>query len=284
MSGAGADQTVKVTLAAVNDAPVVANPLNGPTTTAVIATEGAAFSYTLPIGTFADIDGGTLTYGVTGLPAWLKFEAKTNTVSGVSGYNAADSSDITIQFTATDTGALSVSTPLKITMANTPVITGTNSADSLVAGAGDDSLSGGAGNDTLSGGAGNDTLSGGAGDDSLIGGLGKDLFRFDTALATGGVDTLADFVTGTDKIVLSAAVFAKFTAGAALTSTNLVVGTGATAKPTQSTNYLIYDKATGALSYDADGSGTGAAAVQFAKIALVGTTSTPALSDFVIVD
>jgi Ca2+-binding RTX toxin-like protein len=169
-------------------------------------------------------------------------------------------------------------------MANTPVITGTNSADSLVAGAGEDSLSGGAGNDTRSGGAGNDTLSGGAGDDTLIGGLGKDLFRFDTALATGGVDTLADFVTGTDKIVLSAAVFKQFAAGAALTSANLVVITGATAKPKQSTNYLSYDKATGALSYDADGSGAVAAAVQFAKITLVGTTSTPAFSDFMIVD
>ena len=281
MSGAGADQTVKVTLAAVNDAPVVANPLNGPTTTAVIAREGATFTYTLPSGTFADIDVDTLTYGVTGLPAWLKFDSKTNTVSGVPGYDAADSSDITIQFTATDTGPLSVSTPLKITMANTPVITGTSAADSLVAGAGDDSLSGGAGNDTLSGGAGNDTLSGGAGDDSLIGGLGKDLFRFDTALATAGVDTLADFVTGTDKIVLSAAVFKQFAAGAALTSANLVVITGASTKQTLSTNYLIYDK--GALSYDADGSGTGAP-VQFAKITLVGTTSTPAFGDFMVVE
>jgi Ca2+-binding RTX toxin-like protein len=150
-------------------------------------------------------------------------------------------------------------------------------------------LSGGAGIDTLSGGAGNDTLAGGAGDDSLIGGLGNDWFRFDTArTATGGFDTIADFVTGTDKIVLSAAVFLKFTAsgstGTAITSANLVVGTGATAKPTLPTNYLIFDKATGALSYDADGSGTAAVPVQFAKITLVGTTSTPAFSDFLIVE
>jgi Ca2+-binding RTX toxin-like protein len=169
-------------------------------------------------------------------------------------------------------------------MTNTPVITGTSAADSLVAGVGDDSLSGGAGIDTLSGGAGNDTLAGGAGDDSLIGGLGSDSFRFDTDLKTAGIDTIADFVTGTDKIVLSAAVFLKFTSAVSLTSANLVVGTGATAKPTQSTTYLIFDKATGALSYDADGSGTAAVPVQFAKITLVGTTSTPAFSDFMIVD
>jgi len=211
----------------------------------------------------------------------MKFDAKTNIVSGAPGYDAADKSDITIQFKATDTGALSVSTPLKITMTNTPVITGTSAADSLVAGMGDDSLSGGAGNDTLSGGVGNDTLSGGAGDDSLIGGLGADVFKFDTDLKTAGIDTIADFVTGTDKIVLSAAVFEKFTSGVALTSANLVVGTGATAKAGLSTNYLVYDKATGGLSYDADGSGAGAA-VQIAKITLVGTTSTPAFSDFVI--
>jgi VCBS repeat-containing protein len=288
MSGAGADQEVKVTLAAVNDAPVVAMALNGPSTTAVVATEGTAFSYTLPSGTFADVDtGDALKYGATGLPGWLKFDQKTSTVSGVPGYDGADKSEITIQFTATDTGALSVSAPLQISMTNVPVITGSGSADSLVAGAGDDSLSGGAGNDTLSGGAGNDTLSGGAGNDSLIGGVGEDWFRFDTALATAGVDAVADFVTGTDKIVLSAAVFGQFvagvSAGAAITNANLVVGSGATAKPTLATNYLIYDKATGALSYDADGSGSGAA-VQFAKITLVGTTSTLASTDFVIVD
>jgi Ca2+-binding RTX toxin-like protein len=132
-----------------------------------------------------------------------------------------------------------------------------------------------------------DTLVGGSGNDSLSDGLGEDWFRFDTALATAGVGTVADFVTGTDKIVLSAAVFGQFTGsvstGTAVTSANLVVGSGATAKPTLATNYLIYDKATGALSYDADGSGSGAA-VQFAKITLVGTTSTLAFTDFVIVD
>ena len=275
---------MNVTQAAVNDAPVVAIALNGPTAAAVVASEGATFTYTLPAGTFADVDtGDTLTYSATALPAWMKFDAKTNTVSGVPGYDAADKSDITIQFNATDTGALSVSTPLKITMTNTPVITGTSAADSLVAGVGDDSLSGGAGNDTLSGGAGNDTLAGGADDDSLIGGLGADVFKFDTALATAGVDTIADFVAGTDKIVLSAAVFKPFKAGEPLTSANLVVGTGATAKPTLATNYLIFDKATGGLSYDADGSGAGAA-VQIAKITLVGTTSTPAFSDFMVVE
>jgi len=86
--------------------------------------------------------------------------------------------------------------------------------------------------------------------------------------------------------VLSAAVFGQFmvgaSAGTAITSANLVVGSGATAKPTLPSNYLIYDKATGELSYDADGSGSGAA-VQFGKIALVGTTSTLAFTDFVIV-
>ena len=46
--------------------------------------------------------------------------------------------------------------------------------------------------------------------------------------------------------------------GTAITSANLVVGSGATAKPTLATNYLIYDKATSALSYDADGPGSGA--------------------------
>jgi Ca2+-binding RTX toxin-like protein len=59
----------------------------------------------------------------------------------------------------------------------------------------------GAGDDRLEGGAGNDILIGGGGNDTLVGGAGKDQFLF-----TGsrfGMDKIADFDDGLDKLVFS---------------------------------------------------------------------------------
>lgn len=78
--------------------------------------------------------------------------------------------------------------------------------DRLHTGSGDDWLGGGQGNDVLSAGAGNDALSGGdgadrllggAGNDNLHGGAGADRFQF---FAGNGVDLIADFQDGVDKI------------------------------------------------------------------------------------
>lgn len=68
-------------------------------------------------------------------------------------------------------------------------------------GAGNDRITGGDANDFLVGGAGNDRLIGGLGDDQLLGGGGADTFVFRDA---PGNDTIVDFVSGTDKIDLSA--------------------------------------------------------------------------------
>jgi Ca2+-binding RTX toxin-like protein len=64
--------------------------------------------------------------------------------------------------------------------------------------ASDNAIFGGTGADKLSGEAGNDTLVGGAGNDALTGGAGADVFVLST-----GLDTISDFVTGTDRIQLS---------------------------------------------------------------------------------
>ena len=69
------------------------------------------------------------------------------------------------------------------------------------AGMGDDRVQGGLGRDFLVGGLGNDRLKGNAGADSLLGGAGIDTFVFSGA---PGNDTIFDFVSGTDKIDLTA--------------------------------------------------------------------------------
>jgi Ca2+-binding RTX toxin-like protein len=214
----------------------------------------------------------------------MVIDPKTGKLSGTPGYSAADLESNTVTIKATDKGGLSVSTPLTVKVTNTATITGSTKDDNIVAGAGADSISGGNGNDTLSGGAGNDTLVGGAGKDVLTGGDGADRFVFNTSLGTSNVDTIKDFVTGTDKIVLSAKIFNKFTgssAGLAISAGNFVIGAGATAVAKDNDDYLIYDTGTDLLYYDADGSGTGAP-VAFVKVELTGTTA-PAFGDFLLV-
>jgi Ca2+-binding RTX toxin-like protein len=122
---------------------------------------------------------------------------------------------------------------------------------------------------------------GGAGNDVLTGGDGVDRFVYDSSSGSSDIDTIKDFMTGTDKIVLSAKVFSKFTgssAGTPIAAGNLVVGAGSTAVAKDNDDYLIYDTASDLLSFDADGSGTGAP-VAFVKIELTGTGA-PAFGDF----
>jgi Ca2+-binding RTX toxin-like protein len=88
--------------------------------------------------------------------------------------------------------------------------------DTLFGGDGFDYLEGGTGDDELFGGVGNDTLSAGLGNDTLTGGTRADVFLFGSV--ADGVDTITDFVIGSDLISL-AAIFAA--AGVAVNSGNL---------------------------------------------------------------
>jgi len=275
---ATATRTVNLNLAAVNDAPKVAKAV----TTPVIMIEGSAFSYTLPTGTFVDVEDSALTYSAKGLPSWVGMDSQTGKLLATPGYNAADTVLLKVTIKATDSFGLSASMPLNINLANMPTIVGAAGADSITAGLGDDSISGGAGNDTLSGGEGNDTLIGGAGNDVLTGGAGSDRFVFDSIPGGSNVDTIKDFVTKTDKIVLSAQVFNAFkgsSAGSPITAGNLVVGAGNTVKDKD--DYLIYDTTSGLLYYDSDGNGSGTA-VAFAQLELIGA-AVPAFGGFLVV-
>lgn len=77
---------------------------------------------------------------------------------------------------------------------------GDGGANRIYAGYGDDWVYGRGGDDLLYGEAGNDTLYGNEGNDTLYGGSGSDRFIFGVG---DGQDTIADFMRGSDTIVLS---------------------------------------------------------------------------------
>jgi len=137
-------------------------------------------------------------------------------------------------------------------------------------------LTGGALADTLNGGFGNDTLAGGAGNDRLIGGSGDDNFIFNTALGDTNIDTIQGYNATNDTILLDDAVFTALGLPIALAAGFFTTGTAAT----DTNDRIIYNAATGALFYDADGLG-GVAAVQFAT--LTGVTGVISDAEFLII-
>jgi Ca2+-binding RTX toxin-like protein len=106
---------------------------------------------------------------------------------------------------------------------------------------------------TLIGNSGANYLDGKGGMDVLVGGLGADTLAFTSALGAGNVDAIEGFQSGIDKIALSNTVFGAIAPGA------LAGGAFATGSAAQDgDDRIIYNSATGALYYDADGTGAGA--------------------------
>ncbi|WP_137181168.1 FG-GAP-like repeat-containing protein [Roseomonas sp. AR75] len=152
------------------------------------------------------------------------------------------------------------------------------SASQQAGGAGNDTLAGsnqrdvlvgGTGNDRLIGNNGNDILIGDAGADTLTGGLGADFFRY--VRPVDGGDMITDFQPGTDVIQLDASFFKGLPVGT-LNPANFAAGA-----PTAALPQVLY--ASGALSFDADGTGafgatliatlTGAPAITSADIFVI---------------
>jgi Ca2+-binding RTX toxin-like protein len=154
--------------------------------------------------------------------------------------------------------------------------------ENVIAGYGNDSLVGDAlsnrlsalsGKDTIRGEAGNDVLNGGLGNDKLYGGDGWDTFVFDSKLGTSktdrkvNFDTMTDFKGADDTVWLDNKVFTKLgkkgseAAPALLNKKYFTIGD----KAKDANDYIVYNKKTGVLSYDPDGSGS-KAAVEFAQL------------------
>lgn len=106
-----------MTISGVNDAPVVTGPLGDQATQ-----QNSAFTYQLPLTTFADIDqGDVLNYTAamangSPMPAWLNFDSATQTFSGTPGN--ADVANLDLIVTATDKGGLSASSVFALNVAN----------------------------------------------------------------------------------------------------------------------------------------------------------------------
>jgi Ca2+-binding RTX toxin-like protein len=179
-----------------------------------------------------------------------------------------------IKVRVTDAGGLSFDKDLTITVSNrtTEVTAGSSSANKFVGGGGNDRLGGSSGYDTLIGGSGNDTLSGGTARDLLTGGSGKDVFLFDTTPNKLYPDVITDFLSISDTFQLKRTAFKAMPKGT-LSSKAFVLGKAAK----DADDRIIYDKGTGSVYYDADGTGRSTAV----KIATLTNKATLSHYDFI---
>lgn len=125
----------------------------------------------------------------------------------------------------------------------------------------------------LIGGTGNDVLQGGLGKDSLSGGIGRDVFFFNMEI-NSLPDSIADFKVIDDTIKLDKQIFTHLSSGV-LEASQFVKGSTAL----DSNDYIIYNPSTGAVTYDADGSGVGFGV----QIALLGIKLGITAADFVVI-
>jgi Ca2+-binding RTX toxin-like protein len=156
--------------------------------------------------------------------------------------------------------------------------TGNSLANTITGNGFANTLNGFTGNDRLTGAAGSDTLVGGKGVDTLSGGLNNDFFVFNTPLSAANRDVITDFANAAgnnDTFRVENAIFSKLGAAGALKGAFFHAGASAA----DANDFVVYNKATGSLFYDADGSGAGAA-IQFATV-----TAKPTLTagDFVVI-
>jgi serralysin len=141
---------------------------------------------------------------------------------------------------------------------------------------GHDILNGQTGNDIVDGGEGNDTVAGGANNDILIGGTGNDVFVFGgTDLidrVVMGMDNVADFTVGQDKIQLSKIAFAVLSTVATPDGNPLLAGDFSTvttdAAAATAATAIVYNSVDGKLFYNPDlnVAGFGVNGGQFAQL------------------
>lgn len=272
-------QAVIVGVQDVNEAPTIVS--NGGKAGAVIAVQENGKAVTVVAADDPD-DFPSLTYALDGGADAAKFRINADT--GVLTFIAAPDYD-----RSGDAGKNNIyDVVVKVsdgTLFDTQTLAVkiSNLADDIVGKGGNDLLEGSALGETLSGLAGDDLIRGNGGTDTLFGGLGKDMlsggvgrgdvFVFDTRLSAANVDTITDYDAGED-VRLDDAIFKGLSLGA------LKAGQfwkGAVAH--DGDDRILYDSASGDLSFDADGSGRQKAVV----FAHVGVGEKIAAGDFLVI-
>ncbi|MBM6594153.1 Ig-like domain-containing protein [Microvirga pudoricolor] len=242
--GASAEKTIAIGINPVNDAPGDIGLSN-----AVVAENSASGTVVGSLSAF-DLDGDSSFNFALLNDAGGRFSVQNGNLVVADGlgldYEQATSHTIIVR--ATDAGGFTFDKALTVYL--TDVV--------------GEQVAGTATSDVIVGGAGRDVISGGLGRDILTGGKGKDTFVFDTKLTKNrsNVDTITDFNVKDDTMKLDNAIFKKLGKGTEkkpgkLDKDFFTVGT----KAQDANDYLIYNSKKGTLSYDADGSGKGAAIV-----------------------
>ena len=144
--------------------------------------------------------------------------------------------------------------------AGNDTLLGNGGSDVLDGGDDNDTILGGSGKDRLNGGNGNDRLTGDAGKDTLTGGSGKDRFCL-TSRQKSSADTITDFRAADDTICISRKGFSRALKMGNVSAAQFALGDRAE----RESDRFIYNRAKGALFFDADGAG-GAAQVQIAQL------------------
>ncbi len=127
----------------------------------------------------------------------------------------------------------------------------------VVAGNFNDRLSGNASSQILTGQAGADTLWGAGGNDTLWGGGGADRFMF-REIGTANADSINDFASGADKLVLDGSVMSALGAAGNFAAGDARFQANSTGTATDASDRIIYNTTTRQVFYDADGNGSGA--------------------------
>lgn len=196
----------------------------------------------------------------------LKGGAGKDSLDGGSGADEADYSDktevVSVSLNGATTADVKVNGGVEDTIRNIENVRGGSGKDTLTGDSQANRLDGGVDNDTLKGLEGNDILVGGAGNDILTGNSGTDQFVFDVATnAASNLDRITDFNVASDTIVLENAIFTAFAATGTIASSTFYRGT----KAHDTDDRLIYNKTTGDLFYDSNGSASGGS-VQIADL------------------
>jgi Ca2+-binding RTX toxin-like protein len=191
----------------------------------------------------------------------------------------------TLDFTGTNTAVrvnLGITTVQTVVTNNLKLtFSANNTIENIISDSGNDRLTGNSLNNTLTGGGGNDQLTGQDGNDSLIGGFGDDLLtggngsdNFIFNSSNLGIDAISDFTPGSDKIVLSKAIF---------TALQSVIGNGFSQLAefasvadddlvATSSAFIVYSTSSGSIYYNQNGSAAGlGSGSEFANLLTVPT-------------